>query len=185
MLRRLSRCPLQAGWALSLLVLAPGACAPPPPGALSGLWGVGEGSCAQGRGVTFEADRIRVHLTDGPATLLDGVRYEAAPKDGGLLLRVRHRLPEKAGGASAVGGVGVIALHLGSDGWLRPLGQRFEDVITGSARMPLRPAAYVQMLTLRACDGPWPARQKWQDAAAAPPKPVAIRGRDPKAGAPL
>lgn len=129
--------------------------------------------------MTFEADHIRVHLTDGTASLLEGVRYEASRDATGLKVRIRHRLPEKPGGVSAAGGAGVIDLRLGGDGWLRPFAQRFEDGITGSVRVPLRPAPYVQMLTLRSCAAPWPeGGAAWLHARAPQPPPSAIRGRE-------
>ena len=174
MLSVLSRRPGWAMCALGLAGLAPGACAPAPPPALAGLWSVGEGSCAQGRGVTFEADHVRVHLAEGAAALLEGVRYETKRDGGGLQLRIRHRLPEKPGGVSAAGGVGVI----GEDGALKPIAQRFEDGITGSVRAPIRLTHYVQMLNLRSCEQPWP-EAGWRSAAGvSAPKRPSIRGRD-------
>jgi hypothetical protein len=131
------------------------ACAPQPPPALSGLWSVGQESCASGRGLRFDADAITAHRDGESRPLLEGVRYQLRPLRGEWRIRIAHALPARAGGVDPRGGDGVIDLALTRDGWLRPIARRFEDRWTGSARAPLHDLGYARALAVRRCDLPW------------------------------
>jgi hypothetical protein len=158
--------PPVLGWALA-------ACTPEPPPALAGLWSVGEAACAQARGLSFDAKSVTAHVEGQSRPLLEGVRYELRAERGGLFVRLRHDLPARPGGVDPRGGQAVVDLRLGADGWLRPVARRFEDGLTGSARVRLHDLGYAEALNVRSCARPWPQRPTRAPAKA----PGGLRGR--------
>lgn len=140
-----------------LAVAGLAACAPTaPPRALAGLWSVGEAACAQGRGLTFDAEQVTARIGPEAEPLLQRVRYTLSRDRDGLTVNIRHALGPV--------GEGVLVMRQGQDGWLRPVARRVENVITGGARAPLRGVGYADALTVRPCALPTRPRAIEADA---------------------
>jgi hypothetical protein len=141
--------------ALLALPLAVGGCessAASAPTALAGLWGVGEASCAAGRGVRFDAEAVRVVLPDGAQTLLPDAHYRLRRADGAWHIRIRYSVP------GAPGARGEIMLTQGPDGWLQPKARRTADAVSGAMRLTLRDDVLGGVLRVRPCSGRWTQR---------------------------
>lgn len=140
--------------AVVALCLALAACAPRGPDVLAGLWSRSPEACAQGAGVRFEADAVRVYYGRSDRALLVAPAYEIERRKEGVRIRIAHGEAMDRR---------TLVLERRPDDTLRAVTHAFADKGTGAVSLRLDGAGSGRYFDLQLCPEAPPAKKRGRE----------------------